>query len=94
MAWLALGPCVSWCWAPELLRVNGAMTPHEALARQIERYRQMTGEERLQIALDLHSLACAVAEEGIRSQFPDADEATVRQELLRRIELGRSIARR
>jgi hypothetical protein len=68
------------------------MTPQEALARQIERYRQMTGEERLQIALDLHTLACEVAMEGIRNQFPGADEATVQRELRRRIELGRSCA--
>jgi hypothetical protein len=68
------------------------MRPQEALARQIERYRQMTGEERLQIALDLHTLACEVAMEGIRHQFPDADEATVQRELHRRIELGRSCA--
>jgi hypothetical protein len=68
------------------------MTPKEALDKQIERYRQMTGEERLTIALDLHRLACAVAEAGIRRQFPDADEAAVRRELRRRIELGRSCA--
>jgi hypothetical protein len=68
------------------------MTPQEALARQIERYREMTGEERLQIALDLHRLACAVTEEGIRHQFPGADEATIRRELRRRIELSRLCA--
>ncbi len=47
------------------------MTPKEALEKQIERYRQMSGEERLKIALDLHRLACAVAEAGIRQQFPE-----------------------
>jgi hypothetical protein len=65
------------------------MTPQEALARQIECYRQMTGEERLKIALNLHRLVCEVAMEGIRHQFPDADEAAVQRELRRRIELGR-----
>jgi hypothetical protein len=46
------------------------MTPKQALAQQIERYRQMTGEERLKIALDLHRLACVVAEAGIRDSTP------------------------
>jgi hypothetical protein len=67
------------------------MTPKEALEKQIERYRQMTGEQRLQIALDLHRLACAVTEAGIRAQFLDWDEAAVERELRRRIELARSI---
>jgi hypothetical protein len=66
------------------------MTPQDALCKQIERYRQMTGEERLRIALDLHRLSCAMAEAGIRGQFPDADEAAVQRELRRRIELGRA----
>lgn len=68
------------------------MTPKEALQRQIDRYREMTGEERLRIALDLHRLACAVAEAGVRRQFPDADEAAVQHELRRRIGLGRTCA--
>jgi Rv0078B-related antitoxin len=66
------------------------MTPEAALARQIELYRAMTGEERLRIALDLHEFACNVTRAGIRRQFPDADEAEVERQLRRRIELGRS----
>ena len=50
------------------------MTPHEALRRQIECYRKMTGERRLEIALELHALVCEVAREGIRRQFPDASQ--------------------
>jgi len=42
------------------------MTPDTALAAQLERYRQMTGEDRLWIALQLHDLACNVSREGIR----------------------------
>jgi hypothetical protein len=38
-----------------------AMSSEAALARQIEPHRRMTGEERLQIALDLHALSCEVA---------------------------------
>jgi hypothetical protein len=45
------------------------MTPDQALERQIERYRAMTGEERLRIALDLHAFSCDVAREAIRRQY-------------------------
>ena len=53
------------------------MTAATALDKQIERYRQMTGEQRLKIALDLHELSCNVTREGIRHQNPNADEAEV-----------------
>ena len=53
------------------------MTPDEALEEQVRRYRQMTGEERLQIALRLHELSCDVAREGIRQQNPHANEDEV-----------------
>ncbi len=66
------------------------MTPEAALARQIERYRMMTGEERLQIALDLHEFACEVARAGIRRQFPTADADEVERHLRRRIDLSRA----
>lgn len=65
------------------------MTPELALQRQIERYRAMTGEQRLKIALDLHEFACNVAREGIRRQFPEATPEEVEQHLRKRIELSR-----
>ncbi len=65
------------------------MTPEAALQRQIECYRRMTGQQRLQIALDLHQLACDMAREGIRHQFPQADEAEVERRLRQRLELAR-----
>jgi hypothetical protein len=65
------------------------MTPEAALALQIERYRQMTGEQRLDIALRLHELACDVAREGIRHQHPGANEDEVERLLRKRIELTR-----
>jgi hypothetical protein len=65
------------------------MTPDAALQQQIERYRAMTGEQRLKIALDLHEFACNVTREGIRRQFPDADEEEIERQLCRRIELSR-----
>ena len=64
------------------------MSPEEALAKQIEIYRRMTGEQRLKIALDLHTFACEVARAGIRRQFPDATDEEVEQHLRQRIQLG------
>ncbi len=61
------------------------MTPERALNEQIERYRRMTGEQRLAIALELHELSCNVAREGIRQQHPKADEAEVERLLRQRI---------
>lgn len=65
------------------------LSPEEALQLQRERYRSMTGEQRLKMALDLQSLCCAVARDGIRRQFPDANEAEVEKILRRRIEAVR-----
>ena len=65
------------------------MHPERALQEQIERYRQMTGEQRLAIALELHELSCNVAREGIRRQNPNADEAEVERLLRQRLELAR-----
>lgn len=65
------------------------MDPDRALQKQIERYRQMTGEERLAVALNLHELSCNVAREGIRHQNPQADEVEVERLLRQRLELAR-----
>jgi hypothetical protein len=64
------------------------MDPEHALNEQIERYRQMSGEQRLAIALALHELSCNVAREGIRHQWPGLSEAEVEQMLRRRLELA------
>lgn len=66
------------------------MKPAEALAEQISRYRAMTGEQRLAIALELHELSCEIARAGIRARNPSADPDTVEALLHRRIELGRT----
>ena len=66
------------------------MTPGEALDRQIELYRQMTGEQRVKIALGLHKLSCDVARDGIRHQFPDADEEEIERQLRLRIAASQS----
>jgi hypothetical protein len=64
------------------------MTPDAALQLQIQRYRAMTGQERLKIALDLHEFACDVARAGIRRQFAEADAEEVERQLRRRIQLS------
>jgi len=48
-----------------------AMTPEAALQAQIERYREMTPEQRVAIALRLHELACEMSRLGIRRQNPE-----------------------
>jgi len=64
------------------------MDSDRAINEQIERYRRMTGEQRLAIALELHELSCNVSREGIRHQNPNADEAEVERLLRRRLELA------
>jgi hypothetical protein len=66
------------------------MNAETALDLQIQRYRAMTGEQRLKIALDLHEFACNIARAGVRRQFPDASPDEVEAHLRRRIELSRS----
>lgn len=63
------------------------MKPEDALQEQIWRYQQMSGEQRLALALELHELSCNVAREGIRHQNPQADEAEVERELRQRLRL-------
>jgi hypothetical protein len=65
------------------------MTAATALEAQIKRYRQMTGEQRLKIALDLHEMSCSIARQGIRRQPPEANEAEVEKFLHARLKLAR-----
>ena len=75
-----------WLWG--WTRIGSfTMTPEAALEAQIARYRQMTGEQRLALALDLHELSCDVAREGIRNQHPGITSAEVEQLLRQRLEL-------
>lgn len=65
------------------------MTPEAALQFQIQRYRDMPPEQRLEIALDLHALSCELAREGIRRQFPHATGDEIERHLRLRLEAGR-----
>ena len=67
------------------------VSPDAATEMQIERYRQMTGEERVKLGFDLFRLACDVARAGIRSQHPGADEAEVERLLKERLALARNL---
>jgi hypothetical protein len=49
----------------------------------------MTGEQRLETALELHALSCDLAREGIRRQFPDASDEEIERHLRLRLEAGR-----
>ena len=69
--------------------LDDRMNPERAFQEQLERYRRMTGEQRLALALELHELSCNMAREGIRRQNPGADEAEVERLLRRRLELAR-----
>lgn len=48
------------------------MTPSDFTKQQIHRYRQMSGEQRLLIGLNLHEMSCEIARDGIRARYPDA----------------------
>lgn len=53
------------------------MNPEAAAEMQIERFRQMTGEERLRFGFLLNDLACGVARLRISLNYPQADWTTV-----------------
>jgi hypothetical protein len=65
------------------------MDSETAMQHQLAIYRKMTGEQRLLIALGLHELSCEIAREGIRHQFPEADQAEVERHLRKRLALAR-----
>jgi len=67
------------------------MTPQAAVDAQIEKYRAMSGEERLKLAFDLHELACEIARDGIRHQHPAASPDEVERLLRDRIALAHSL---
>ena len=66
------------------------MAPDAALEKQIARYREMTGEQRLLLALDLHAFSCEIARENIRRAHPAADPRQVERLLRRRLALARA----
>ena len=67
------------------------MTPQAAQEAQIARYRSMTREQRVAIALRLHELACEMARVGIRRQHPQASPVEVKELLRQRIEFAHTL---
>ena len=69
------------------------MKPDVALDLQIRRYREMTGEQRIDLALELHELACEIARAGIKNQYPAADAAGIERLLNQRLSLAGGLLR-
>jgi hypothetical protein len=68
------------------------MTPEEALRMQIEGYRRMTPQERLQISFRLYELTRTLVRQGVKSQHPDWGEEQIKAEVSRRFRLGAGIS--
>ena len=64
------------------------MLTHEGLEKQIEIYRRMLPQQRLQIGFDLYDLARDLVRAGIRHQHADWDEDQVEREVTRRFRLA------
>ena len=71
------------------LRVSLAHDCRNGIGQTDERYRQMTGEQRLAVALELHEMSCDIAREGIRRGHPTAAAEEVERLLRCRIKLAR-----
>jgi hypothetical protein len=61
---------------------------------QIEAYRRMTPQQRLQIAFDLYELSRTLVRQGVRHQHPDWSDRQVEEEVLRRFRLAAGIPER
>lgn len=69
---------------------NATLTD-ELFREEVRAARAMSPEERLLSATRLSDFACRVAAEGIRQQFPEADEEEVRAILEERVALLRRL---
>jgi Rv0078B-related antitoxin len=67
------------------------MTPQEGLQKQIEAYRRMTPQERLQISFRLYELTRTLVRQGIKYQHPSWNEQQLQEEVARRFRLGAGI---
>lgn len=70
------------------------MTPEEGLQKQIEIYRRMTGQQRLQIACELSDLTRDLVRSNVRNYHPDWTDQQVEQEVVRRFALAARILER
>jgi hypothetical protein len=67
------------------------MTREDGLRMQIEIYRRMTPQQRLQISFDLYDLTRTLVRQGVKHQHPDWTKTQVDQEVLRRFRLAAGI---
>jgi hypothetical protein len=67
------------------------MTPEEGARMQIEGYRRMTPQERLQVSFDLYELTRTLARQGVIYQHPDWNEEQIHEEVSRRFRLAAGI---
>jgi hypothetical protein len=72
------------------------MVPTRELGDQLFREevlaaRAMTPEQRVRAGAELFELACRIARDGIRHQYPDATDEEVAQRLAERLELQRRL---
>jgi hypothetical protein len=67
------------------------MAPHDGLRMQIELYRAMTPQRRLQISFELDDLARQLVRSGTRHLHPDWDDEQVERQVKRRFRLAAGI---
>lgn len=65
----------------------------ELFRDKVRAARRMTEEERLREGGDLFDEVCDRMRDGIRTEFPDADEAMVERILRRRLDIARKLER-
>ena len=63
----------------------------ELFRERVLRARRTPPEEKLLDGARLFDLACRIVEDGIRGQYPDADERRVREILAQRVALARRL---
>jgi hypothetical protein len=67
------------------------MNPEQGLQVQIDIYRRMTGQQRLQIAFDLAELTRELVRSNVRNYHADWSEQQVDQEVVRRFRLAAGV---
>lgn len=67
------------------------MTSQEGFEKQIEIYRSMTGQQRMQIGFELYDLARDMVRCSVHHQHPDWEEQRIEQEVIRRFRLAERI---
>jgi hypothetical protein len=67
------------------------VNPEEGLRMQIEAYRRMTPQQRLQVCFRLYEMTRTLVRQGVKHQNPDGSKEIIEEEVLRRFCLGAGI---